>query len=110
MLPRELDLLQQAHFFARFGAAIADAAIACYRVKYEVLFWRPVTAIRLPDGSEGEYTVGGWVGGWVLQGQGQEGGRGCAAGCKSQGCMAVMRMLPAQTCSPVHHALVLQWP
>lgn len=46
----QLTLLQTADLFARLGAAVADARIAIYNVKYDPelggLFWRPVQGIR----------------------------------------------------------------
>jgi hypothetical protein len=49
VIRRRLDVAAAARAFALLGAATADAAITCWRAKYDFAFWRPVTAIRLAD-------------------------------------------------------------
>lgn len=44
---RHLDLWQSARMFGLLNLALADAYVATFEVKYDLLFWRPVTAIRL---------------------------------------------------------------
>jgi hypothetical protein len=44
-----LDIDHSARLFAILNMATADAAIACWRAKYDVPFWRPSTAIQLAD-------------------------------------------------------------
>jgi hypothetical protein len=46
---RGLDIVESSRAFALLNATTADALIACWRVKYDVPFWRPITAIRLAD-------------------------------------------------------------
>ena len=46
---RGLDEWQAARLFGLLNMAMADGYIASWRVKYDVLFWRPVTAIRTAD-------------------------------------------------------------
>ncbi|MGA5500203.1 vanadium-dependent haloperoxidase [Streptomyces umbrinus] len=46
---RHLDLDDSARMFALLNASAADAAIACWRGKYDHAYWRPITAIRLAD-------------------------------------------------------------
>ena len=46
---RNLDIVDAAHALAQFDASLADAAIACWRTKYDYKFWRPITAITLAD-------------------------------------------------------------
>ena len=41
-----LGLLQTTRLFAQLDIAAADAAIVCWRGKYEYNLWRPITAIR----------------------------------------------------------------
>ncbi len=50
------DLLESAHMLALLNIALADAAIACWDVKFTYWFWRPVSAIRetLADGKDWE--------------------------------------------------------
>jgi hypothetical protein len=43
---RGLDIVESARMFAVQGASGADAAIACWRTKYDRAYWRPITAIR----------------------------------------------------------------
>jgi hypothetical protein len=56
VLPAGMSLREQARFFARFGAALSDAAVVCFRVKYQARIWRPFSAIRLGDGTS-NYTA-----------------------------------------------------
>jgi hypothetical protein len=44
-----LNLPQTARLFAEIHAAMTDAAITCWRLKYDVGFWRPYQAIRAAD-------------------------------------------------------------
>ena len=44
-----MDLVDTARLFAAVNSAGADAAITCWRVKYDTAFWRPVTAIQQAD-------------------------------------------------------------
>jgi hypothetical protein len=46
---RRLDIAAAARAFALLGAATADAAITCWRAKYDYAYWRPITAIHLAD-------------------------------------------------------------
>jgi hypothetical protein len=46
---RSLRLSENAHLFALLNVTMADAAIACWDVKYRYVFWRPITAIRAGD-------------------------------------------------------------
>jgi hypothetical protein len=46
---RGLDVAAAARAFALLGAATADAAISCWRAKYDHAYWRPITAIHLAD-------------------------------------------------------------
>jgi hypothetical protein len=41
-----LDIVSSARTFAILNAAGADAAISCWRAKYDFAFWRPITAIH----------------------------------------------------------------
>ena len=41
-----LDIVSSARTFAVLNAAAADAAISCWRAKYDFAFWRPITAIQ----------------------------------------------------------------
>lgn len=43
-LPANTSLLDTAHFFAIFNAAQFDGRIAYFTMKYDHLFWRPITA------------------------------------------------------------------
>jgi hypothetical protein len=49
VLERDLGIAEGARAFAMLGAATGDAAIACWRAKYDHAYWRPLTAIRLGD-------------------------------------------------------------
>jgi hypothetical protein len=44
---RGWDIARTAHAFALLSTGMADAAIGCWRAKYDYGFWRPITAIRL---------------------------------------------------------------
>lgn len=55
---RNATLEQNARLFALLNIALADAAIACWEVKYDVDFWRPITAIRQGDTDGNDDTVG----------------------------------------------------
>lgn len=46
---RGLGLVDSARMFALVDVATADAAIGCWRSKYDRAYWRPVTAIREAD-------------------------------------------------------------
>ncbi len=48
-IARHLDLVESARMFALLNFAMADAAIACWRAKYDIGLWRPITAIQLAD-------------------------------------------------------------
>jgi hypothetical protein len=50
---KKLGLTDNARFFAMVFVAQADATIACWDSKYYYNFWRPVTAIRAPDDTDG---------------------------------------------------------
>lgn len=43
---KKLNLIDNARFFALLSMAMADSLIAGFEVKYELNYWRPVTAIR----------------------------------------------------------------
>jgi hypothetical protein len=49
---RHTTLSENARILALLNVAIADAGIAIWRAKYDHMFWRPITAIRLA-GSDG---------------------------------------------------------
>jgi hypothetical protein len=44
-----LDIVHSARLFAILNMTAADAAISCWRGKYDIPFWRPSTAIQLAD-------------------------------------------------------------
>ena len=48
---RHTTLSENARILALLNVAIADSGIACWRAKYDYMFWRPITAIRLADGN-----------------------------------------------------------
>ena len=60
---RGLDVVDAARAFALLASSQADALIACWREKYDVNFWRPVTAIALAaaDGNPATEPVPGWT-------------------------------------------------
>ena len=43
-MPQDYSVADSALFFARASAAIYDASIAGWKVKYSTLHWRPITA------------------------------------------------------------------
>ncbi|KAL3155847.1 hypothetical protein ABBQ32_012857 [Trebouxia sp. C0010 RCD-2024] len=45
-LPANTSVFDTAHFFALFNVAQSDGRIAYFTMKYDNLFWRPITAIR----------------------------------------------------------------
>lgn len=59
---RHLDLWQSARMFALLDMALSDGYVAVFKVKYDLLFWRPATAIRLGDTDGNARTTGdpGW--------------------------------------------------
>jgi hypothetical protein len=46
---RGLNIVESARAFALLGTSTADALITCWRAKFDVPTWRPITAIRLAD-------------------------------------------------------------
>jgi hypothetical protein len=46
---RDLDIVQSSRAFVLLSTATADAAIACWRAKFDYAYWRPITAIRMAD-------------------------------------------------------------
>ena len=60
---RGLEIVDAAHALAQFDASLADVAVACWRAKYDYVFWRPVTAIALADTDNNPATdvVPGWA-------------------------------------------------
>ena len=58
-----LDILRSARTFAVLNAAGADAAISCWRAKYDFAFWRPITAIALAntDGNPATTADAAWT-------------------------------------------------
>jgi hypothetical protein len=59
---RNLDLLESARLFALLNIAMADAAIVCWRAKYNESLWRPITAIQLDgDGNDRTTADPTWV-------------------------------------------------
>ncbi|GAB4813265.1 hypothetical protein N2152v2_000311 [Parachlorella kessleri] len=50
VIPANISTAEAALLFARLNAAVWDASIVGWGVKYSVLFWRPITAIRQGDG------------------------------------------------------------
>jgi hypothetical protein len=46
---RGLTFSENAHLFALLNVTMADAAIACWDVKYRYVSWRPITAIQAGD-------------------------------------------------------------
>ena len=45
----EMDIMESARMFAAVNVAGADAGITCWRAKWDVNYWRPVTAIQQAD-------------------------------------------------------------
>jgi len=58
-----LPLAETARIFAVMHTAMADALITCWRLKYEVGFWRPVQAIAgaASDGNPATAPQAGWA-------------------------------------------------
>jgi hypothetical protein len=54
---RGLDIVRSARTFAVLNASGADAAISCWRAKFDFAFWRPITAIQLADTDDNPATV-----------------------------------------------------
>jgi hypothetical protein len=54
---RGLDIARSARTFAVLNASGADAAISCWRAKFDFAFWRPITAITLADTDGNPATV-----------------------------------------------------
>lgn len=54
----ELSLADSSRLFALVAVALADSAVAVWRMKYRYTFWRPETAIRLGDDDGNDQTVG----------------------------------------------------
>jgi membrane-associated phospholipid phosphatase len=52
-----LDLVDSARLFALLNIALADAAIVCWRSKYDQGLWRPITAIQLDGDGNDETTA-----------------------------------------------------
>ncbi len=60
---RELDRWEAARLFALLNTALADGYVASWAVKYDDLFWRPVTAIpeAATDGNPATTPDPGWT-------------------------------------------------
>ena len=60
---RELDIVESSRAFVLLNTAAADAAIACWRAKYDYAYWRPITAIRMADtdGNDATEPEAGWT-------------------------------------------------
>jgi len=60
---RRMGLGEEARMMALLNVALADAAIVCWKAKYEYTLWRPVTAIREADTDGNPLTIGepGWA-------------------------------------------------
>lgn len=54
---RGLDIVDSARAFALLGTSTADALITCWRAKFDVPTWRPITAIREADTDGNDATV-----------------------------------------------------
>jgi hypothetical protein len=54
---RGFDISAGARALALLGTATGDAAISCWRAKYDYGYWRPITAIRLADTDGNPATV-----------------------------------------------------
>jgi hypothetical protein len=54
---RHLGIEETARMFALLNVALADAAIVCWRCKYIMGYWRPITAIQLADQDGNPLTV-----------------------------------------------------
>ena len=53
-----LDIDDSARMFAAVDTSIADGAITVWYAKFQYMWWRPVTAIRLADADGNDLTVG----------------------------------------------------
>jgi hypothetical protein len=55
--------MRSTRLFALVNASVADAAITCWRLKYDVGFWRPITAIHeaADDGNPGTAADPTWA-------------------------------------------------
>ena len=54
---RQLTLTQNAKLFAALDNALADARIAAFQSKYDLIFWRPITALNADaSGAASTYT------------------------------------------------------
>jgi hypothetical protein len=64
---RNVNLWQSARLFGLLNIALADGYIATFAKKYDLLFWRPVTAIRLAgtDGNDATAADPTWDPLWV---------------------------------------------
>ena len=60
---RPMGLGEEARLMALLNVALADAAIVCWKAKYEYTLWRPITAIREADTDGNPLTIGepGWA-------------------------------------------------
>ncbi|MBG6239706.1 hypothetical protein IWX78_002696 [Mycetocola sp. CAN_C7] len=54
---RGLNIVDSARAFALLGTSTADALITCWRAKFDVPTWRPITAIREADTDGNDATV-----------------------------------------------------
>ena len=54
---RGLNIVESARAFALLGTSTADALITCWRAKFDVPTWRPITAIREADTDGNDATV-----------------------------------------------------
>jgi PAP2 superfamily len=52
-----LDLWENARLFGLLNIGLADGYVATFNAKYDYLFWRPVTAIRLADTDDNPATT-----------------------------------------------------
>jgi hypothetical protein len=53
-----LDIDDSARMFAAVDTSIADGAITVWHAKFQYMWWRPVTAIRMADTDGNDLTVG----------------------------------------------------
>ncbi len=60
---RGLRISEEARLMALLNVSLADAAIVCWKAKYEYSFWRPITAIRQADqdGNAATTADAGWT-------------------------------------------------
>jgi hypothetical protein len=54
---RGYGIAAAARAFALLGTSLADAAIGCWRNKFDHAYWRPITAIPLADADGNPATV-----------------------------------------------------